>query len=160
VPDWPENLLVSQDFATTVKVPEDGNEDSFLRPVNWIISFKGRDRQPMYLILSHFEVQELLPYMRGQDRVRLHVYSARLSLSSRSLEDLSFCAVPPVRENSITPAISTVLNLFVGQRYLGDVAEYRTLSRFLAILFQEPSQGVEVGADGWIIPRNSDTSGR
>lgn len=152
VDDWPKNLLMSQDFAYTVQIPNDGDKDCFLRPVNWILSFKGQNRQTQYLILSPFEVQELLPHMRGQDRVRLHVYSPRLSLSNRSLEDLSFCAVPPVQENWTVPAISTALNLFAGQLYLRDVREYRTLARFLGIHFTEACEDVVISTDGFISP--------
>ncbi|KAF8859302.1 hypothetical protein BDZ45DRAFT_689400 [Acephala macrosclerotiorum] len=152
VDDWPKNLLMSQDFAFTVQVPSEGNKDSYLRPVNWILSFKGRNREPKYLIMSPFEVQELLPQMRGQGRVRLHVYSPRLSLSNRSLEDLSFCAVPPVRDGWSVPAISTTLNLFAGQLYLRDAEEYRRLCRFLGVRFQDPYRGVDVSTDGFISP--------
>jgi len=152
VDDWPENLLMSQDFASTVQVPNEGNKDLFLRPVNWILSFKGRSREPKYLILSPFEVQELLPHMRGQNRVRLHVYSPRLSLSNRSLEDLSFCAMPPVPDSWFVPAISTALNLFAGQLYLRDAEEYHTLCRFLGVRFQYSYLGVDVSTDGFISP--------
>lgn len=154
--EWPQNLLVSHDFSTTVKIPEafddEGNKDSFLRPVNWILSFRGQNREPVYLILSPFEVQELLPHMRGQDRVRLHVYSPRLSLSNRTLEDLSFCAVPPVRDDWTCPEISTTLNLFSGQLYLRSQDEYHRLCRFLGIRFEYPYRGVEVSTDGFISP--------
>ncbi|TVY17756.1 hypothetical protein LARI1_G004515 [Lachnellula arida] len=153
VDDWPENLLMSRDFAFTVGVPDEGNQDSFLRPVNWILSFKGQNRELKYLILSPFEVQELLPQMRGQNRVRLHVYSPRLSLSNRSLEDLSFCAVPPVQDGWSVPAISTTLNLFAGQLYLRDATEYRTLCRFLGVRFQT-YQDLDVSADGFISPES------
>jgi len=143
---------MSQDFASTVQVPEQSQKDSFLRPVNWILSFKGRNREPTYLIMSPFEVQELLPHLRGQDRVRLHMYSPRLSLSNRSLEDLAFCAVPPVPARWSVPAISTTLNLFAGQLYLRNAGEYRTLCRFLGVRFQDPYLNVEVGTDGFITP--------
>ena len=151
--DWPENLLMSEDFALTVQLPNEGNKDSFLRPVNWIISFQNGNRETKYLILSPFEAHELLPFMRGQDRVRLHVYSPRLSLSNRSLEDLSFCAVPPVPEDWVVPAVSTPLNLFAGQLYLRDVADYRTLCRFLGVRFQDLFRGVNVSTDGFISPQ-------
>lgn len=111
IDDWPDNLFVSSDFAQTVHIPDEGNKDSFLRPVNWVLSFHDRNLQPKYLVLSPFEVQELLPHIRGQDRVRLHVYSPRLSLSNRSLETLEYCAVPPVRNDWDIPAIATALNL-------------------------------------------------
>ncbi|PVH87759.1 hypothetical protein DL98DRAFT_544883 [Cadophora sp. DSE1049] len=153
--EWPDNLLMSHDFAATVLVPEiynEGNKDSFLRPVNWILSFKGPNRQEQYLVMSPFEVQELLPYMRGQSRVRLHVYTPRLSLSNRSLEDLSFCATPPVRGDWTVPTISTALNLFAGQLYLRDEDEYQRVCRFLGLRFEWPYRGVEVSTDGFISP--------
>lgn len=100
--------------------------------------------------MSPFEVQELLPYIRGQDRVRLHLYSPRLSLTNRSLESLAFCATPPVKEDWVIPAISTSLNLFAGQLYLRDVGEYKTLCRFLGVRFTHPFEGADVAADGFI----------
>ena len=38
---WPKNLLMSRDFEFTVGIPNEGNQDSFLRPVNWVLSLKG-----------------------------------------------------------------------------------------------------------------------
>jgi hypothetical protein len=84
--------------------------------------------------------------------VRLHVYTPRLSLSNRRLEDLSFCAVPPVQDGWSVPAISTALNLFAGQLYLRNAEEYHTLCRFLGVRFQEPYLGVDVSTDGFISP--------
>ncbi|KAL2069540.1 hypothetical protein VTL71DRAFT_14219 [Oculimacula yallundae] len=154
--DWPKTLLVTHDFCTTVQISEafdgEGNKDSFLRPVNWLLSFKGDDGEPMYLIMSPFEVHELLPQMRGQNRVRLHVYTPRLSLSNRTLEDLTYCAVPPVEHDWSYPAISTTLNLFAGQLYLRSEDEYHRLCRFLGIRFVYPFRGVQVATDGFISP--------
>ncbi|CAG8984161.1 hypothetical protein HYALB_00008163 [Hymenoscyphus albidus] len=152
VDNWPRNLLISQGFYHTVQIPNEGNKDSFLRPVNWVLSFQNVNQQPMYLILSPFEVQELLPFMRGSEYVRLDVYTPRLSLSNRSLECLSFCSIPPVPAHWTIPEISTHLNLFSGQLYLRDETEYRTLCRFLGLRFKHPYQGVEVGGDGFISP--------
>ncbi|KAG4437276.1 hypothetical protein IFR05_007253 [Cadophora sp. M221] len=153
--DWPKTFLMSHDFSTTVKIPEafdEGNKDSFLRPVNWVLSFKGPTHEPTYLILSPYEVQELLPQMRGQDRVRLHVYSPRFSLSNHTIEDLLFCAVPPVRDDWTCPEISTILNLFAGQLYLRSEDEYHRLCRFLGIRFKYPYRGAEISTDGFIFP--------
>ena len=90
--------------------------------------------------------------MRGQSRVRLYVYTPRLSLSNRSLENLAFCATPPVRGEWTVPAISTALNIFAGQLYLRDEDEYQRLCRFLGFRFKWPFRGVEVDADGFISP--------
>lgn len=84
--------------------------------------------------------------------MRLHVYSPRLSLTNRSLEDLSFCAVPPVPDDWSLPAISTSVNLFAGQLYLRDVEKYRTLCRFLGVRFQHSYAGVDISTDGFISP--------
>lgn len=88
--------------------------------------------------------------MRGQDRARLHVNTPRLSLSNRSIEDLSYCAVPPVPDNWSVSAISTTLNLFAGQLYLRDVKEYRTLCRFLGVRFVFPYDGWCSRQRGWL----------
>ncbi|KAI9055047.1 hypothetical protein LZ554_000013 [Drepanopeziza brunnea f. sp. 'monogermtubi'] len=157
VDEWPVDLLMSEDFAATVLVPEvydEGDKGQFLRPVNWLISFKGANAELRFLIISPFEVQELLPLMRGQDRVRLHTYSARLSLANKSIEDLSYCSVPPVGDDWLIPAISTTLNLFAGQLYLRDAAEYHKLCRFLGVRFKQPYKGVKVFSDGWISPES------
>ena len=92
---WPVHLLVTVDFARTVHPLETRDLDSFLRPVHWIVSGKSHNTVD-YVVLSPFEAHALLPSMRQHKIVALHVYSPRVSMSMRTLEDLSFCAIPAV----------------------------------------------------------------
>lgn len=101
---WPDDLLVTADFAQTVQASANEMLDS-LRPVHWVVSCKIGNRVES-VVLSPYETQELLPSVRQSKHVILHVYSPRLSVSVRTLEDFSFCAVPAVPESWLTPTIA------------------------------------------------------
>jgi hypothetical protein len=58
-----------------------------------------------YVVLSPLEAHELLPCIRKHQHVILHVYSPRLNVSARTLEDLSFCAIPAIPESWLAPHI-------------------------------------------------------
>ena len=151
-------LLVTADFAQTVQASADELLDSFLRPVHWVVSCKRGDRIES-VVLSPYEAQELLPSVRQYKHVILHVYSPRLSVSVRTLEDLSFCAVPAVPESWSTPAIVKQLNLFAGQLYIRTYEEYESLCSFLGLCSQPPDDHMEVAYDGFITPPNRSRSG-
>ena len=155
---WPDDLLVTADFAQTVQASANEMLDSFLRPVHWVISCKKGDRIES-VILSPYETQKLLPSVRQYKHVILHVYSPRLSVSVRTLEDLSFCAVPAVPESWSAPAIVKQLNLFAGQLYIRTYEEYESLCGFLGLCSQPPDDHMEVACDGFITPPNRSRSG-
>ena len=75
-------------------------------------------------------------------------------MSVRTLEDLSFCAVPAVPESWSTPAITKQLNLFAGQLYIRTYEEYKSLCGFLGLCSQPPDDHMEVACDGFITPPN------
>ena len=150
---WPDDLLVTTDFAQTVQTRalRDGVVDSFLRPVQWVLSRKNGDGVRTKAVISPHEAQELLPLIRQCKMVILHVYSPRLSLSVRSLEDLSFCSIPAIPESwSITPTLVSQLNLFAGQLYIRNYEEYASLCSFLGLCSRPPDDGMEVACDGFI----------
>ena len=148
---WPDDLLVTTDFANTIQASDDQFLDSFLRPVHWILSCKGRSAVEC-VVLSPYEAQELLPSIRKSKVVALHTYSPRPSVSVRTLEDLSFCAVPAVPESLPDPDIIRHLNLFAGQLYIQDFGEYMMLCEFLGLCSQPPDDSVQVACDGFINP--------
>ena len=150
---WPDDLLVTTDFTQTVQASSGELLDSFLRPVHWVVSFKNGDRID-FVVLSPYEAQELLPSIRQHKRVILHVYSPRLSVSVRTLEDLSFCAVPAVPESRSSPATARLLNLFAGQLYIRTYEEYESLCSFLGLSSHPPGDHIEVACDGFISPPN------
>jgi hypothetical protein len=147
---WPDDLLVTTDFTRTIHAPRDQLMDSFLRPVHWIISRKKSDKVEI-VIVSPYEAQELLPSIRQQRAVILHVYAPRLSSSMRILEDLSFCAVPPVPRAWVIPPVVMQLNLFAGQLYLRSYEDYVSLCDFLGLCSRAPDKDAQaVACDGFI----------
>lgn len=82
----PTDLLVTRDFIRTVKRPGGNssmsfNVDSYLRPVQWIISFpkeKGAYiSKHQLMIISPFEADQLLPLVWISRYVTLHLYAPR-----------------------------------------------------------------------------------
>ena len=148
---WSSNLLVTADFARTVQASKDQFLDSFLRPVHWVASTKNRNAIDL-VVLSPYEVHELLPSIRQHKAITLHVYSPRVSLSMGSLEDLSFCAVPPVPKLWQQPSLILQLNLFAGQLYLRNYEDYLSICRFLGLCYRPPLGQNRVASDGFIAP--------
>ena len=148
---WPGDLLVTADFARTVHASGKHHLDSFLRPVHWIVSRKNRNTVDC-VVLSPFEAHALLPAIRQHKVVTLHVYSPRVSMSARTLEDLSFCAIPVVPKNWLNPPFAMLLNLFAGQLYLRSHEEYLSVCRFLGLASRPPNEQFQVACDGFVSP--------
>ncbi len=146
---WPDDLLVTADFAETVQAAATQCLDFFLRPVNWIVSCK-RGSVTDCVILSPYEVQELLPSIRQHNHITLHMYSPRLNGSMPTLEDLKFCAIPAVEASWSTPPISNQLNVFAGQLYIRSYEDYLSLCGFLGLCSQRPADDIEVAHDGFM----------
>ena len=148
---WPVHLLITVDFARTVHPLGTRDLDSFLRPVHWIVSGKNHNTVD-YVVLSPFEAHALLPSIRKHKIVTLHVYSPRINMSMRTLEDLSFCAIPAVPRCWANPPFAMLLNLFAGQLYLRTYEEYLSVCRFLGLGFRPPYEQSQVACDGFISP--------
>ncbi len=148
---WPAQLLVTADFARTVHASGNQHLDSFLRPVHWVVSARNRNTVGC-VVLSPIEAHALLPAIRQHEMVTLHVYSSRVTMSVRTLEDLSFCAIPAVPKCSPNPPFAMLLNLFAGQLYLRSYEEYLSVCRFLGLCFRPPYEQTQVACDGFIGP--------
>ena len=151
VEKWPGQLLVTIDFAQTVHAPANQHLDSFLRPVHWIASRANGDMIDC-VVLSPYEAHVLLPSIRQRKTVTLHVYSPRVNMSVRSIEDLSFCAIPAALRLPSHPRLTMQLNLFAGQLYFKSYGEYVSVCRFLGLGFRPPCEQIEVAADGFVNP--------
>lgn len=150
---WPGCLLVTTDFARTVQAPKGQVLDSYIRPVQWIASC-GEGVQGHYVILSPYEVNELLPSIRRHRAVNLHVYSPRTNVSSRPLEDLHFCGILKGSISPPPPSLVMHLNIFAGQLYWRTYDDHVSLCRFLGICHSPPDRGVDVSSDGFINPEH------
>lgn len=150
---WPKDVLVTADYARTVKQDMERKIDSYLRPVHWVASSTANDKIVL-VILSPYEANLAIPLIRQNSCVFLHVYNPRTSGSMRPTDDLTLCAIPatktPVRDS---PEVMQ-LNLFAGQVYLKTYEEYVALCRFLGLCFKPPQAKVKVFGDGFVDPAN------
>ncbi|KAF2007622.1 hypothetical protein P154DRAFT_593169 [Amniculicola lignicola CBS 123094] len=150
---FPTELLVTADFARTVKRPSSicpALSDSFQRPVQWILSVL--DCQNL-VILSPFEVNELLPAIRQSSRVTLHLYSPRPNLGYQPLDGLDLYTLGRQFSSESTPrSLIVQLNLFAGQLYLRSFYEYVEVCRYLGLAWSVAKDGEVVRADGFVVP--------
>jgi hypothetical protein len=65
---WPQDLLVTSDFANTVLLADTELLDQYLRPVHWIVSIQSRNTVSCVIISPH-EANELMPIVRRNQKV-------------------------------------------------------------------------------------------
>jgi hypothetical protein len=149
---WSSRLLATRDFAATIRSSYHKVND-YLRPVNWVISSK---RQDVLVVLSPYEVNELLPSIRNSEAVHLHQYTPRLTQTMRSFDDLRFHCIPSLSPHWIPPAPSEIcqLNIWAGQLYFSNYEAYQNLCMFLGVFTDTTEAKVKVEIDGWIKPDN------
>ncbi|KIM82965.1 hypothetical protein PILCRDRAFT_819766 [Piloderma croceum F 1598] len=159
---WSPNLLATKDFSTTIQNSYHSVSD-YLRPVHWIVSSFAQGRK-VFVILSPYEVNELLPEIHKSKEVHLHIYSPKVTQSMRSFDDLKFFCIPPLPSSWVLPRtpISLQLNLWAGQLYLPDYQEYLQLCGFLGIYTKElQSVGdISIQLDGFIRPEHRENAPR
>jgi hypothetical protein len=147
------NLFVSKDFWLTVQLPQSSSYDQYMRPVNWILrSTQHTD----LLIISPFEVNELLPQIKESKTVRLHTFAPRINKAMVSFGDLQFY-VPNASPSDVTLPLSTArtLNLFAGSLYLDSEVEYKSLRANLGVISRCGHSGsVPVQSDGFVEPEH------
>src|SRR6266404_9420211 len=90
---WSPTPLATRDFAITTKNTRITDLTEYLRPVNWVLS-SGSGSNSIIIAISPHEANELLPLIRKSDKVRLHIYAARVTASMRSFSDLTFYTIP------------------------------------------------------------------
>jgi hypothetical protein len=154
---WSQFVLATTDFQDTVKIS--GMMDDYLRPVHWIVSAKREkgDSNGVLVILSPYEVNNLLPDIRSSKKVHLHLYTARITKSMKPCDDLAFYSIPPVLNRWIPPSSFTdELSVFAGQLYLKDYETYIRLCRFLWVYTRDlkGNEDLIVEPDGFILPVN------
>lgn len=150
---WPKGLLATMDFCQVVERGrlKDDLTDDFLRPVNWILS-STVDRS-ILVIISPYEVNQLLPRIRESQSVILHMYSPQVTRTTPSYERLDFCAIPEL-PHPWSPNVSLIdqLNIFAGQLYFRNYKAYERVCGFLGLYLNEPPMGnkASIRSDGFV----------
>ncbi|KAJ4389003.1 hypothetical protein N0V93_006465 [Gnomoniopsis smithogilvyi] len=155
VDQFPKDILVTKDFATTLKktTTTDFISDACQRPVNWILTSQPSSWD-FVVIISPFEAQELLPTIKKGHKTTLHVYSARPNLEIDALDDLKLYTVPSTPSDRPLPTLplrlAVQLNLFAGQLHFKSFEDYVELCNTLRISWGEATRGDTIDADGFI----------
>lgn len=148
---WSPSLLTTQDFAATIEIISDSKTDEFLRPVHWILSTSTADQ---LVVMSPYEVNELIPRIRRSSSVGLYIYSPKVTKGMQSfLEDLSSWTISPAPHSLPDPLVDE-LNIFAGQLYLKDDNAYQGLCGFLGLYLGElpADKAVKIHSDGFVEP--------
>lgn len=152
---WSTKTLATLDFSNVIERRRGDVTNEFLRPVNWIVSSKVDNS--IMVIMSPYEINELIPQIRQSRSVILHVYSPKATKATLSYEELTFCTIPPVPE-SWRPNIILIdqLNIFAGQLYFQDFDTYQRVCGFLGLYLKEISTEDTdyVRSDGFVEQRD------
>jgi hypothetical protein len=151
--EWSDRLFVTKDFSTTIKPHSTSSysADDYMRPVHWVLSTTSPANNVL-VILSPFEVNELLPQIRRSKEVRLHVYTPRITEAMKSAEEFDFFTLPSLPQALFSEReVVNQLNLFAGQLYLRDYEAYQNLCTFLGVICGKPGEDkLTVQLDGFI----------
>jgi hypothetical protein len=133
------NIYLTRDFCRTILLDGVTSEramDHFLRQVEWVVTINQPNLdsgRTVLVIFSPYEVNELLEDFRKFSHVRLHLFSARSSLSMKSLGDLTLFALPSAPLPQIPRQVQQQLDLFAGTLYLDDYNAYKQLCAALRV---------------------------
>lgn len=150
---FPKDVLVTGDFASTIKTARSSDLlDDYQRPIQWILMRKGKSWKHIVIISPH-EAQELLPLIESSGKTTLHLYAPRPNLEIRPLDGLDLYTVPSssMQAMEIPEKLRIQLNLYAGQLYFRDFAEYAALCNMLRLSCKEADEGTEVATDGFIL---------
>ncbi|KAI6002350.1 hypothetical protein EDC04DRAFT_3147123 [Pisolithus marmoratus] len=159
---WSRHILATSDYCTVVQGQTKVNVGEHLRPVNWILSSQSNGNSTL-VILSPFEVNELISEIRNSGFVCLHIYTPRTQARMHPCDDLRLYTIPSAPSDWTAP-ISLVdqVNLFAGQLYLRNYDTYIRLCRFLCIYADDlAGEGeLKVENDGFIAPAHRPLNAR
>ena len=150
--EWSPSPLATNDFITTVLGSNGTGLTEYLRPVNWILT-SGSGKGSIVVVISPYEANALLPIIREKKKVRLSIYTPRVTSSMRSFSDLTFYSIPdsPAETWTAPAHARTALNLFSGQLFFDSKEEYEDVCILLALSRAHP--GAEYNEiDGFVPP--------
>ncbi|KAL4737892.1 hypothetical protein BDV11DRAFT_171491 [Aspergillus similis] len=162
VPELTSGLLVTRDFARTVRMPRSlpSAMDNYQHPVQWVLtgatqSSSGRTRKTVkhMIIISPYEANELHSEILKSKEVMVHLYSPRQNRNFPALDKLDLFTAPQADSVvlDIPTAVTIQLNLFAGQLYISSSDEYREICDFLGVAYYATPEGLIVSPDGFIM---------
>jgi hypothetical protein len=133
-----QNIVVTDDFWHAIQLPpgrSSGSMDNFMRSVDWVVTVTSPQTNLMVL-LSPYEVNQLLPKFRTSTKVKLHMFTPHSNLAFPSFDDLAFLSLPSDSSTfSLPRTLALQLNLFSGSVYFRDYRTYQDVCRILRLHF-------------------------
>ena len=130
------HLRVTKGFIETVERPISGYYDNYFRPVNWALARKYESGTTGLLLLSQFEVNELLHEIHHESsEVVLLVYEPRVT-RSMSAVDSNSAGTPSFSVEgwlNVDRQPRLELHLFAGQLYMDTYDQYCRLCEVLGL---------------------------
>jgi len=150
--EWAPSPLATNDFITTVLGSDGAGLTEYLRPVNWILT-SGSGKDGIVIAISPYEANALLPIIRKEKKVRLNMYTPRVTSSMRSFSDLTFYSIPesPAETWTSPTHAKIALNLFAGQLFFDNKEEYENVCILLALSRAHPGAKYNQ-IDGFVPP--------
>lgn len=125
-------LHVSKGFSSTVEHPASGYYDDYFRPVNWVLTSKREEPASTLLIISQYEVNQLLNAINApSSAVILHSYEPRVTRAMSSVDSMTTTPLSQATQNwlKLHPSLRRQLHLFAGQLYINTYEEYKALRK-------------------------------
>lgn len=170
---WSKNLYVTKDFITVTMSPENQNatvttssqnqiaeksSEEYLRPVWWIARIIHREDDDIYLLLSSFETNRLLPLFRKSNRAVLMSYRPRLSqFHSNLLHDvaLQVTAANTNPDDRIDLDDEVQIAMYAGSMYFKSAVEQDAYCGFMGLIPNPRIDVLEIAfQEGYIAPNS------
>ncbi|CAG9949486.1 unnamed protein product [Clonostachys rosea f. rosea IK726] len=150
---WPKGLLITEDFARTVKKEEplEGSYmDDFLRSVQWILTSSTSGFLTM-VVISPFEANKLRDEIANSQAVVRHLYGPRQNQGFAPIDGLNLYTLPgSALRHGIPRNLIIELNLFSGQLYFRSFQEYKEVCDYLGLAWKAAEDGQVIMPDGFI----------
>lgn len=99
IPRMLENIFCSRSISA---LSTQRKFSDYMRPVNWVVSSVQSVGATIFVVMSPYEVNKILPEIRMSTTVHLHQHAPRVTHHMKTFEDLSFYCVPGL-DTTATP---------------------------------------------------------
>ncbi|KAI0099774.1 hypothetical protein GGR51DRAFT_535017 [Nemania sp. FL0031] len=151
--EFRSGLLVSADFARTIKSKVSDKLDGYQRPVQWVLTASQTPNGAVehMMIISPYEADKLVHKFKKSNCVALHLYAPCSNSAYESLDTLDLYTIPEtLKDREIPLRLVTALNLFSGQLYISSYEGYVDTCKFLGLSWEPTRSGEIIEADGFI----------
>ncbi|CAL8124872.1 unnamed protein product [Orchesella dallaii] len=134
-------VLATGDFNSVIKLPNNYfKTDLHLRPVEYLVSRVDKQGNLQVLVLSPFEVNELMPLFRkGKTPLKLHMFTMRIFERQDVLINNDRLQLPLCRPVSVISEESRAMAAMLlasGSLYFNSQSEQEAFARYLGLIPQ------------------------